>query len=211
MVQLFKGDDNEQKMYAVAKAPAAAISLALDQFFGGIYGCIPLGEFLYDQQRVPLSNALKREVFISCFQELFAAFAVSGTFESYLTVLRKIFGEDAQIDFLTQGGSGLVEYAFANEDDDLIVDELGNVIYFGEPFTEGNLIINVQSSNLSEFVAIFREIVDNDYVEYEFVDQDADNIVFAGLLGIETEAELEEVVFVLAPAGIFTQVNLTIL
>jgi len=211
MVQLFKGDALEQKMYNVGKAPADSINAALDQFYQGIYSCVPLGEFIYDQDRAPLATAIKREVFINCYNELFDAFSVAGTFESYITVLKKIFGQDALVEFIAQGGSGLAEYAFEYDDDEFVVDHLGDILYFGEPFTPGNLIINVETSSVDQFIAEIREISGNEYIEYDLVDDVGDNIIFSSVVGIETESELEDVVFVLAPAGIYTQVNLTII
>lgn len=211
MVQMFKGDDRELQMYRVANAPCVAIGLALDQFYEDIYSCVPLGEFLYDEGRVPLANAIKREVFVKCFKQLLDAFAVAGTFESYITVLKKVFGEDVLIDFIAQGGSGLVEYAFEYDDDEFIVDHDGDILFFGEPFGPGQLIINVETANLTEFTASAREIVSNAYVLDDIVTTDGDNLTFSAITGIETEAELKELLFVLAPAGIFTQVNLTIL
>lgn len=213
MVQNFKGDSVELKMEAVGAAPATAIELALDQYFDGIYGCVPLGEFLYDQNRVPLANAIKREVFIQCFQELFESFAVSGTFPSYITVFKKIFGEDVEIDFVYQGTvTGLAEYGWIyDEDDDFIVDDLGDTIFFGETFAAGRLKINVESSSLTEFFAIADQVENEQYVNYQLVDDVSDNIVFTGLLGIENESELTSIVNILVPNGIFTEVTLNLL
>lgn len=213
MVQNFKGDTVELKMEAVGAAPATAIELALNQYFDGIYGCIPLGEFLYDQNRVPLANAIKREVFIQCFQELFEAFAVAGTFPSYITVFKKIFGEDVQIDFVYQGTvTGLAEYGWIyDEDDDFIVDHLGDTIYLGETFAAGRLKINVESSTLTQFTALADELLNEEYIFHELVDEVGDNLVFTGLLGIENESELLGVINVLVPIGIYTEVTLSLI
>jgi hypothetical protein len=99
MVEYFKGDDNEVKVYEAAKTILDSISFAFDEYYAGVYESGPLGEFLYDEDRVPLTNAVKRDIFITSFVEIFNAWTVCGTFESYITVFKKIFGDDATIEF----------------------------------------------------------------------------------------------------------------
>lgn len=211
MVQLFKGDALELKMAEVGLAPANSIALSLDLFFQGAYSSRPLGEFLYDQNRIPLVNAIKREIFIQSFRELLDAFAYAGTLESYISLFKKIFGEDVQIEFTMQGPSGgLAEYAFIDDEGDFIVDGDGDVLYFGEPFAAGRLNIDIQTAADTEFNATIKEIFNEQYFESQFVDSDGDNLVFSSLLGIETESELRAIVFVLVPNGIYTEISLII-
>lgn len=178
MTEFFKGDALELKMYNSGLPSMQAIGLSLDDFWNGCYEMVPMGEFLWDEKRVPLTNAIKREVFINSFKQIFEAWSFCGTFESYILVFKKIFGEDAVVEFTVPG--------------------------------PGKLQINIESSGvqLNQFIA--RTIVDNAYV-YDFVVDDVgDNICFATVLGLETEDELNKVLFTMVPAGIYTEVSLTI-
>lgn len=177
-MQYFKGDEKELKYDGAGKGVLDNISLALDSFFAEAYACKALGELLYDQERAPLIKAIKREIFIQCFKELFEAWSFCGTFESYLLVLRKIFGEDADIVFTVPG--------------------------------PGRLQIDIVSTGfeLSPFVA--RKVEDNQYVFDNVVDHEGNQLVFLGFLGIDTQYDLEQVLFTMTPHGIFTEVSITI-
>jgi hypothetical protein len=177
-MQYFKGDSTELKMYNSVSPIMDITSNILSDYFDNAYNNIKLGEFIYDENRVPLTNALKREIFIDCFKEIFEAWSFCGTFESYLTVFRKIFGEDAIIEFTVPGS--------------------------------GRLQIDIETSGLVEYGFISRWIVDNAYVFYDIVDDVGDSIVFENFKGIETEFELEKILFQMVPNGIFTEVSLTI-
>jgi hypothetical protein len=177
-MQYFKGDATELKMYNSASNIMTILSSGLSDYFDNAYNGIELGEFLFDEKRIPLTNAIKREIFIDCFKEILEAWAFCGTFESYLTVFRKIFGEDATIEFTIPA--------------------------------VGRLQIDIETSGLVEYNFIAREIVNNAYVFYDIVDDVGDNIVFENFKGIETEAELEKILFQMVPNGIFTEVSLTI-
>lgn len=98
-MQLFKNDEKEQKMVAVAEGLFDLKSSDLDDFYEGCYETFPFGDMLYDEDRTPLSNAIKKEIFRETFPEIFDAFIVAGSFESYISVFTKIFGEDVEIDF----------------------------------------------------------------------------------------------------------------
>jgi hypothetical protein len=177
-MQYFKGDATELKMYESAAPIMRAISVELSAYFNGVYESVPLGEFIYDENRIPLANAIKRSVFISAFKEIFNAWAFTGTFEAYLTVFRKIFGDDVDVVFTVPG--------------------------------PGRLQIDITSSGVSETLFIAREIVDDEYSFDFVVDDVGDNITFATVQGIETQSELEKMLFTMVPNGIFTEVSLTL-
>lgn len=107
-MQYFKGDANELKMYGTISPMFEAQILALNEYWENVYSCQPLGEFLYDSNRVPLVNAIRREIFITSFKEIFESWEFTGTFESYILVFNKIFGVDVVVDF-TVPGPGLLE------------------------------------------------------------------------------------------------------
>src|ERR1044071_6027784 len=99
MAQFYKGDALEQKVFSVVKPTLDNISLQKDLFFDGSYEASGLGEVIFDAGLSPLSNAISRDVFRDAFKQIFDAFVAAGTFESYLTVFRKIFGDDVSVNF----------------------------------------------------------------------------------------------------------------
>ncbi len=100
MTQFFsRNDDFELKMFHRLDGVFLSIATDLDDFYEGLYTCVPLGEMLYDTMRAPLSNAIPREIFIESFATIFESFQVAGTFESYIEVFQNIFGDDAEIEF----------------------------------------------------------------------------------------------------------------
>lgn len=97
--QKFKGDDFELKMEASASPIHDDIEGQLDAFFDDAYNSMPLGDVIYESNRSPLSNAIDQEIFRQSYPEIFTAFTVAGSFDSYLTVFKKIFGDSVQVDF----------------------------------------------------------------------------------------------------------------
>jgi hypothetical protein len=174
----FKGDELELKMYNAGLPALQAISLGLEEAFLGIYECVPMGELLWDEQRVPLTNAIKREIFIQCFKQVFEAWTFCGTFESYLLVFRKIFGDDASIEFTVPG--------------------------------PGKLQIDIETFGAAINPIVVREISGGSYTIYNLVDEVGDNICAQTTLGIETQYELEKILFSMVPNGIYTEISLTI-
>lgn len=99
MPQFFKGDATELKYYNSGLPISDALSAQKDLFFDEAYACFVLGELLYDNEYSPLANAIPREIFRESFATVFDAFLVAGSFESYLTVFRNIFGDDVEVTF----------------------------------------------------------------------------------------------------------------
>jgi hypothetical protein len=77
-VQTFKGDDTELKFIEAPEAILDAIGLSLDEFLAGAYGCQPLGELIFDDRRVSVTNAVDREIFIASFQQMFESWGSAG-------------------------------------------------------------------------------------------------------------------------------------
>jgi hypothetical protein len=98
-MQYFKGDDREKQFYQSGRPAFAQASTDKDLFFGDAYHTFALGDMLHDSKRAPLTNAIVKSIFRESFAEIFQAFAESGNFESYLTVFRKIFGDDVDVTF----------------------------------------------------------------------------------------------------------------
>lgn len=178
VAQKFKGDDLELQMEASGADIMDSIELQLDAFFTGAYTAMPLGDSIYDSGRSPLSNAIDRDIFRQSFPELFTAFTVAGTFDSYITVFQKIFGLDVEIDFTVPAPGKL------------------------------NIDIVAADVEISEFVA--RNIENNIYVYSPMVTQDLDQIVFQSIKGFKTQYELEQMLYEMVPAGVYTVITLTL-
>lgn len=74
----------------------------------------------------------------------------------------------------------------------------------------GQLNIEIHATTLEIVDFIARRIQDNQYVFDEIVTQDGDNIAFQSFKGLESQYEVEQMLFEMVPGGIFTQVTLTI-
>lgn len=98
-MQYFKGDATEIKFDLSAKPILEQLSSQKDLFFDDAYNCFILGEVLYDSERAPLTTAIDRDVFRELFATIFEAFIVAGTFESYISVFKNIFGDDVVVQF----------------------------------------------------------------------------------------------------------------
>jgi hypothetical protein len=98
-VQSFKGDALETKMQAVMEPAFSQVGLALDSFEeeGGISD--PFLLMLYDEGRVPFSERIGRNVFVSFIKKALENFPFIGNFESYIFILKEIFGPESNIFF----------------------------------------------------------------------------------------------------------------
>lgn len=150
MVQFFKpNDEDERKAFNAVESLSDILSGFKDDFFEGAYGATALGEILFDGAYMPLTNAIRREIFIDAFKELFEAWSFSGTHQTYVEVFKKIFGEDVELDFtvpdpgklvidITATGFQLFDFLVKeivdNEYvDSTIVDHEGDTIIFSSP------------------------------------------------------------------------------
>lgn len=145
-MQFFKGDDLEKKFYEAARPTFDLLSGHKTDFFNGAYETAPLGDLIYSSGRAPLSSAILQSIFRLSFKQIFDAFVTAGTFESYIVVFKKIFGDNVGITF-TVPAPGKLNIAilasgleFSNfvarriEDEvyifDEVIDDLGNNIVF---------------------------------------------------------------------------------
>lgn len=74
----------------------------------------------------------------------------------------------------------------------------------------GELEIDIVATGLELSNFIAREIEDNEYVHHNIVDHEADQIVFQGVKGFQTQYELERMLFEMVVAGVFVTVTLQI-
>lgn len=177
-MQYFKGDATELKFYNSGAEILQNLNFEKENFFDEAYACFVLGELLYDSNRSPLANAIPRDIFREAFSTIFDAFLVAGSFESYMTVFRNIFGEAIEVTFTVPAPGKL------------------------------NIDIVAPGTELYDFVA--RYISDNEFVTDEVVDDQDDNIAFQAIKGFESQYELEQMLFEMVPAGIYTEITLTL-
>lgn len=74
----------------------------------------------------------------------------------------------------------------------------------------GKLQIDITATGLAIYGTIVRQIVDDAYEYFTLTDNEGDRIVLQGVKGFETQYELEQMLFEMVPAGIFTDINLTV-
>ena len=100
-MQNYKPTDlKELKFENSAEPILSIISADLDLFSAGAFLTAPLGDLLVESSRAPLTKAISQTVFRSAFKEIFDAFVKVGTFEAYITVFKKIFGDDVDLTFV---------------------------------------------------------------------------------------------------------------
>jgi len=177
-MQFYKGDAEELKYYNSGKTVMDAMSVAKNEFFNGAFSCFSLGELIWDSNRSPLSKAIPRDIFRESFNAIFETFLEAGSLEGYITIFKKIFGEEVEVAF-TIPSPGRLQIAIV---------ATGTVLY--------------------DLVA--REIIDNHYDYNELIDDELDNIAAQSLKGMESEYEIEQMLFELVPSGIFTEITLTL-
>jgi len=107
-MQAFKGGAEEEKFYLIIKAASDVLNESKDDFWEGAYTTAALGDMIYESNRAPLTNAIRKEIFRLAFSEIFnQSFVQVGTFEAYITVFKKIFGDDVVIEFVVPAAGKL--------------------------------------------------------------------------------------------------------
>lgn len=99
MPQCFKGDDLEIKVSGAANEVFRTLFADMTAWFNGAYTSAGLGAILYDDNRVPLSRNIARDIFIKNYGEILRRWEYVGSFESYLFVFTQIFGPSTVITF----------------------------------------------------------------------------------------------------------------
>lgn len=72
----------------------------------------------------------------------------------------------------------------------------------------GKLAILVNAASSIDFEAIAREFSDGQYEIFDLITDDGDQILFGGISGIDSEAELSQLLAELIPAGIVADITL---
>ena len=97
--QYFKGDAIERKVDQATVPIMDIISLARDQFSDDALEAESFLLMLYDEGRMPFSDRIPRAAFISFLKECIANASFIGTFESYIFLIKSIFGEESSVFF----------------------------------------------------------------------------------------------------------------
>jgi hypothetical protein len=131
MTQNFKGDALELKMQDVANPVFNATDLALNEFYSDGFDCSAFLLMLYDQKRMPFSQRIPRDAFVDFVKEALKQFPVTGTFESYLFVLRSVFGSlsDITFDIDVPGKLSIAIDTFTNSEFDFLGREFNGGAY----------------------------------------------------------------------------------
>lgn len=177
-MQFFKRDSEELKYYETGRTILESLSDQKTTFFNECYGCFVLGELLYDNNFAPLANAIPRAIFRESFATIFESFISAGSFESYITVFKNIFGDAVEVTFTVP--------------------------------SPGKLNIDIVAAGLEIYGMTIRQITGDAYEYFTLVDDEGDRIVLQAVKGFESQYELEQMLFEMVPAGIFTQINLTV-
>lgn len=178
MVQRFKANDvTESQVYNLFLPTLELLGVDRDTFFEEAFETYGLGEALYATQKDPLTDVVTLDVYRTGYPAIHELFTRPGTFEFYLSVFRKVFTENTDIQFTIPG--------------------------------PGRLHIEIDAVNLEEFNILTREIVEGEYVYSTLVTSDtSDPIMAQGVVGLKTQAEIENLLTEISAYGVYTTVEL---
>lgn len=177
-MQFFKGDEKELKFYNSGKPEFDSIYFQKNEFSENAFDCFMLGEAIHETECSPIGRAVNIVIFREAFSAIFNSFEFVGSFESYLTVFKTIFGDDVQVTFTI-------------------------------PDT-GKLEINIVATGIQLFDFNSRFIQNNSYQYETIIDDEGDVIGFQIIKGFQSQYELEQMLFEMVPAGIYTTISLTL-
>ncbi len=104
MTQRFKeNDQTELDIIGLFEPTLLALGADRDSFYADAFNSGFLGNVLFDLGRDPLVDVITREVYSNSFPAIHELFTRPGTFEFYLSVFRKIFTDDTDIQFEIPG------------------------------------------------------------------------------------------------------------
>lgn len=132
MTQRFKDNDADELIVINLATPSlAALTLDLDAFLAGAFECYLLGDVLYDLVRDPLADVITRPVYRSSFPAIHNLFTAPGTFEFYIDLFKKVFGDDVEIEFVIPS-PGVLEINLTEATDEefnLVAREIVDDVY----------------------------------------------------------------------------------
>lgn len=205
MTQYFKGDSNELAIEAAGLPAFDACSVELDSFFENCYEAADFLLMLYDAGRMPFSQRVGRDDFVTFLNKAMPNFPVTGTFEAYILLLSAIFGELSLIEFdvtdpgkisiLVNASDAILSTAIAREldggdyiDSPLVTDDDENIVYVSIPKIDSEDKLKkllseiipagiVADIQLSFFTISFFVADESGFLN-PIIDSDGNNIVF---------------------------------
>lgn len=180
MAQYFKGDELELKIEGAAKPVFDRLFTELKAWFDGAYSSAGLGEVLYDNNLVPLTRAVARDIFIKNYGQILEKWEYVGSFESYIYVFTQIFGPGTVITF-NRLAPGALEINITAQQTQLFA-----------------WLANLQASQSGQEEASY------------ITDNGGRRIALRTVVGIGDFYEVQSVLDSLNPAGIFLRVNFTL-
>lgn len=118
-----ENDADEATATAIAMPTLTALGVDRTTMFNECFACYLLGDVLYDLGRDPMSDVITREVYRTSFPAIHDLFTRPGTFEFYLSVFRKIFPDDVDVEF-TIPAPGKLEITISS----LTLEEFGLLV-----------------------------------------------------------------------------------
>ena len=152
-MEYFKGDQQELRAYNSVAPTFNRLESERDLFFDEAFACYLLGEILHDSKRVPLSNAIPRDVFRESFQSIFEAFLEAGSFEGYIKVFTDIFGDTVQVNFTVPGPGRLNIDIVA---DSIVLENLIAREIINDAFVESDLATQANEDLVAQQIKGFR-------------------------------------------------------
>lgn len=98
-MQYFKGDDLEIKVVGSAANVFNNLAQELTKWFDEAYDTQGLGQILYDNNLMPISRAVAKDIFVKNYNKIIESWEALGSFESYIYLFMQIFGPQTTVDF----------------------------------------------------------------------------------------------------------------
>lgn len=189
MAQYFKGDAVEKQFIGSGLPIVTQTSHALDLFLEEGYDSTPFLLMLYDENRIPFSERINRLAFVDFIKEIYNRFPFVGSFDTYLYVLRAIFGSLSEIFFevpapgklrIDINATSSLDFDFAGRystgEEFIVTDNLGNILTFrGIAGIETEYELNLLFSEILP-IGITPDLNLTFYVRYDFIAWEGANI-----------------------------------
>ncbi len=209
-MQNFKGDAVELKIQSIADTLFSNINISLDQFYVDGYNSSDFLLMLYDEQRMPFYRTIARDAFIPFIKEALIRFQFTGSFDTYLFLLKSLFGDDSDITFSVAAPgkldiaidayseltfdfivreiteSGYAEYTLATSElDDIVIRGIAGI---QNEYELGLLFSEIMPAGITptislDFLSKYFWISEEDSVFYDMIDDVGDQIIFIELGG----------------------------
>ena len=180
-------------MEAVAEPILSLASQSKDQMFSEGGSATPYLLMLYDEGRMPFSDRVPRDSFAAFVREAIDRFPFTGTFESYIFILEKIFGTGSGVlfDIPAPGKLEMLVNAAASLEFDLVAREfidgayvISNLVDHDDNLLQARGLSGIDSEYelqtlLAELIplGIFPDITLAFFALYNFVDHEDSSIV----------------------------------